>query len=155
MGTAREPSSFKCCFLWCRQGDEHCLSKSYVSLFVDLTGPVDGRDVLLHRTCFLAFEHMVVSQIGGPQCRPQNTITLVMGIPTKVPLILVNPYIPYLMFWGPSAYADLHQQYPTPSEAGVYGGLLHHHEHPPADLPQLSDLFTSGWHLHAVPRLKA
>ena len=30
-------------------------------------------------------------KIRGPQSRPQNTIVLIMGTPTKVPLILGNP----------------------------------------------------------------
>ena len=36
---------------------------------------------------------MVVSQNWGPQYRPQITIVLIIGTPTKVPLILGNPYI--------------------------------------------------------------
>ena len=36
---------------------------------------------------------MVVSQNKGSQYRPQDTITLIIGTPKKVPLILGNPHI--------------------------------------------------------------
>ena len=29
----------------------------------------------------------------GPQCRPQNTIVLIVGTPKKVPIILGNPHM--------------------------------------------------------------
>ena len=39
-------------------------------------------------------EYMVVSQIRGPQSRPQYTIVLIIGPPPKkVPLIVGNPHI--------------------------------------------------------------
>ena len=41
----------------------------------------------------LMLYYMVVSQIGGPQYRPQNTIILIMGTPKMVPLILGNPHM--------------------------------------------------------------
>ena len=38
-------------------------------------------------------QQMVVSQIRGPQCRPQYILILIMGTPKMVPLNLGNPQI--------------------------------------------------------------
>ena len=35
---------------------------------------------------------MVVSQIGGPQYRPPNTVVFIMGTPKEVPPCLGNPH---------------------------------------------------------------
>ena len=35
---------------------------------------------------------MVVSQIGGPQYRPPNTVVFIMGTPKEVPPFLGNPH---------------------------------------------------------------
>ena len=44
---------------------------------------------------------MVVSQNrGDPNIGPQNTMTLIMGTPKMVPLILGNLHINIVMTWG-------------------------------------------------------
>ena len=42
----------------------------------------------------VCFVELVVSQIGGAQYRPQNTIVLIMETPKKVPIILETPNCP-------------------------------------------------------------
>ena len=54
---------------------------------------ISSPGVMLHLLHELTKAQMVVSQNRGPQCRPQNTIILIIGTPKKVPLILGNPKI--------------------------------------------------------------
>ena len=41
----------------------------------------------------ISVHYLVASQIRVPQYRPRSTMTLIMGTPNKVPLILGNPYL--------------------------------------------------------------
>ena len=42
---------------------------------------------------YIPYTYMVVSLNKGPPYRPQYTTVLIMGTPTKVPLILGNPHM--------------------------------------------------------------